>query len=106
MAMLDVDNASFDTEVLQSDLPVLVDFWAPWCNPCKAFMPTVEKVAAETEGKLKVVKIDVDSNPELANRFQVRSIPTLVVMHQGEMQDMRAGSMTATDLNKFVQPFV
>ena len=80
---IEVTDASFDQEVLQSDLPVLVDFWAVWCAPCRLIAPIVEELAGEKEGKLKVAKMDVDNNPNVAAKFGIRSIPTLLVFKGG-----------------------
>ncbi len=85
MSALLVGKHNFEQEVLQSSQPVLVDFWAAWCGPCKMFAPTIEKVAQEQQGKVKVVKINVDEEPELAARFGVMSIPTLVLMKEGKI---------------------
>ncbi|MFT4627470.1 MAG: thioredoxin 1 [Myxococcota bacterium] len=81
----DVTDATFDAEVMQSDVPVLVDFWATWCAPCKAIAPHVQTLADETEGRLKVVKLDVQSNMKIAMKFKVTSIPVLMVIKNGEV---------------------
>lgn len=88
MTVLNVTEATFEKEVLRSELPVLVDFYADWCQPCKVQSPIVEQVAKELEGKVKVVKIDSDKNRRLAQAFQVQSIPMLFVIHQGEVVDV------------------
>ncbi len=79
-----VTTADFEKEVLQSDVPVLVDFWAPWCPPCRALGPTLDAVADEYQGKARVVKVDVDDEPEVAARYQVSSIPVLMLFKGGE----------------------
>jgi thioredoxin len=84
-------DANFDEEVLRSKLPVLVDFWAPWCNPCRLVAPAVEDMADEFAGKLKVVKVNIDEAPEIAKRYQVGSIPTLAVFRGGKLQDRKVG---------------
>jgi thioredoxin 1 len=89
--MLDFSTENFEAEVLRSDLPVLVDFWAPWCGPCKALTPTVEKIANEYEGKLKVGKCNVDQSPEIAGRYSIMSIPTILVFHKGEIVSQIVG---------------
>lgn len=81
----DVTDANFDAEVMQSDVPVLVDFWATWCAPCKAIAPHVQTLADETDGRLKVVKLDVQSNMKTAMKFKVTSIPVLMVIKNGEV---------------------
>jgi thioredoxin 1 len=79
-----VTTADFEKEVLQSDVPVLVDFWAPWCPPCRAIAPTLDVVATEFEGRAKIVKVDVDDEPEVASRYGVSSIPALLLFKDGE----------------------
>jgi len=90
---VDVTDATFEQEVLKSDLPVLVDFWAVWCAPCRMVAPIVEQLAAEKEGSLKVVKLDVDNNPDTAMKFGIRSIPTLLVFKGGEVVDQIIGAV-------------
>jgi thioredoxin 1 len=80
-----VTDATFDTEVLGSDIPVIVDFWAEWCGPCKMVAPVLEEIAAENEGKVVVVKLNTDENPEITRRYQVMSIPTMSVFSGGEV---------------------
>ena len=87
-----VTGENFQTEVLQSPVPVLVDFWAAWCGPCRAVAPAVEEIAAEYAGRLKVVKIDVDENNEVAGRYNVLSIPTLMVFKGGQMVERLVGA--------------
>src|SRR6202790_5039334 len=82
-----VTDASFETEVMKSATPVLIDFWAPWCAPCRAIAPMVDELATEYEGRLKVVKINVDDNPQVPARFGVRGIPNLVIFKGGESKE-------------------
>ncbi|MEC9344520.1 MAG: thioredoxin, partial [Pseudomonadota bacterium] len=79
MATVKVDNSNFQSDVLDADVPVVVDFWAEWCGPCKAIAPSLEEIANEMEGRVKVTKLNVDENPELAAQYGVRSIPTLML---------------------------
>ena len=83
-ATIDVTDASFASEVLSSDKPVLVDFWATWCGPCKMVAPVLEQIAAEQTGRLRVAKLDVDANPQTAAQFQVVSIPTMILFMNGQ----------------------
>ena len=83
---ISVDVQTFDKVVLQSDIPVLVDFWAPWCGPCRAIAPILDQIAAEQDGKLRVVKLNVDENPSLASRYDVSSIPAMKVFQGGEVK--------------------
>ncbi|OOS08372.1 thioredoxin [Moraxella cuniculi DSM 21768] len=91
MSIINATDASFDADVLGSDQVVLVDFWAPWCGPCKAIAPTLEELAADYAGRAKIVKVNVDDNPESAARFGIRSIPTLFVFKDGERVEAVVG---------------
>jgi thioredoxin 1 len=103
---VEVTDASFEEEVLKSELPVLVDFWAVWCAPCRMVAPIVEELATEKEGTLKVAKMDVDNNPNTAMKFGIRSIPTLLVFKNGEVVDQIVGaipkSMLESKINKHI----
>lgn len=90
---LEFTDSNFDTEVLASDVPVLVDFWAEWCGPCKMIAPSVEELANELEGKAKIGKVDVDSNQEVASKFGIRSIPSLLIFKNGEVVDQIVGAV-------------
>lgn len=91
MAEIVITNQNFEDEVLKSDIPVLVDFWASWCGPCRMLAPTIEQIAEEYEGKAKVGKINVDDEPELAAKFGIASIPTVLVFKNGEVTDTSVG---------------
>ena len=91
MAIIDVNTGSFEAEVLKSELPVLVDFWAPWCGPCKALGPIVHKLADELDGRVKVVKINIDESPEIAGKYSIMSIPTLLIFVKGAVSDQLIG---------------
>ena len=91
MAEIIITKENFDSEVIKSDRPVLIDFWATWCGPCKMLSPVIAEIAGEYEGKVKVCKVNVDEQPELASAFRVDSIPTLVVIKEGIVTDVSVG---------------
>lgn len=91
MDLKEVNQKKFDEEVLQSDIPVLIDLWAPWCAPCRALTPIVEDIAGEYEGKLKVVKLNIDESPTIAATYQVMSIPTLLIFKNGQVEAQLIG---------------
>jgi thioredoxin 1 len=91
--LLEISDQSFDTEVLQSPLPVLIDFWAPWCAPCRAIAPVVEELAREFEGRVKIVKMNVDDNPQTPTRYGVRGIPNLILFQGGTVREQIVGAV-------------
>ncbi len=104
MEPLEVSDATFDAEVLQAGVPVLVDFWAAWCGPCRMIAPVVKEIASEQAGVLKVAKLDVDQNPTTATRFGVQSIPTLIVFKDGQPVERIVGYMPKERLMERVRP--
>jgi thioredoxin 1 len=102
MATVKVDNSNFRTDVLEAKEPVVVDFWAEWCGPCKMIGPSLEEIATELDGKVKVAKLNIDENPELAAQFGVRSIPTLMIFKGGEVADIKVGAAPKTALSHWI----
>ena len=101
-----VTDANFDTEVLGAGEPVLVDFWAEWCAPCKAMDPILDDLSRELAGKVKIVKLDVADNPSTVVRYNVRNMPTMMVFHRGEPVDMRVGAgQSRVQLTKWLDQF-
>ena len=97
-AAMELTKENFQTEVIDSDVPVLVDFWATWCGPCRAVAPIIDELAAEYKGKLKVGKVDVDAEQQLAGDFGVRSIPTLLIFNGGKLAEQLVGAVPKSEL--------
>ena len=104
--ILQVSDGSFDEDVLTADVPVLIDFWAPWCGPCKAIAPIVEELATEYDGKLKIVKMNVDDNPQTPTKYGVRGIPNLILFKSGEVQQQIVGNVPKAQLVKAIDAVV
>jgi thioredoxin 1 len=104
--IVQVSDASFETDVLQSEMPAVVDFWAEWCGPCKMIAPILDEIAEEYSGKIKVCKVNVDSNPETAAKFNVRGIPTLLVFKNGVIEATKVGALSKGQLTEFVESLV
>lgn len=101
-----VSDATFDDEVLKSSLPVLMDFWAPWCGPCRAIAPIVDQLATEYAGKLKIVKMNVDDNPRTPANYGVRGIPNLILFKNGQVQQQIVGAVPKAHLVKAISTVV
>jgi thioredoxin 1 len=101
-----VTDSSFKTDVLESEVPVLVDFWAPWCGPCRMVAPVVEEIAEQYAGQIKVVKLNTDENPNTASQYGIRSIPTLMIFKGGQRVDMVVGAVPKTTLASTLEKYL
>jgi len=99
--MMEVNDGNFNDEVLQSDIPTVVDFWAEWCGPCKALAPKIDQVASEFNGKIKVVKMNVDQNQKTPAQYGIRGIPTLIIFKDGEVSNQVVGDQSVDNLKEF-----
>lgn len=106
MSVSQVTDASFKQEVINNNLPVLVDFWAPWCGPCRMVSPVVDEIAEEYESSIKVVKINTDENPTIAAEYGIRSIPTLMIFKAGERVDTVIGAVPKSTLSSTLNKYI
>ena len=104
--VINVNDVNFDSEVLKSSIPVLVDFSATWCQPCRAIAPLVDQLAGEFEGRVKVTAVDIDESPATASRFGVQGIPTMLVFQQGQLVDRSVGAKGAAALRDWIEPLL
>jgi thioredoxin 1 len=105
-AALAVTDDSFKKEVLESEVPVLVDFWAPWCGPCRMVAPVIDEIATQYAGQVKVVKLNTDENPTVAGQYGIRSIPTLMIFKGGQKVDMVVGAVPKTTLASTLEKYI
>ena len=101
-SVTEIEDSVFDAEVLESEIPVLVDFWAPWCGPCRALSPVIEEISETYKGRVKVSKINVDENPETTMKFRIRSIPTLITFKDGEVAEQIVGAVAKSEIEKIL----
>ena len=101
-----VTDSSFKQEVLDSDVPVLVDFWAPWCGPCRMVAPVVDEISEQFTGQIQVVKVNTDENPQVASQYGIRSIPTLMIFKDGQKVDMVVGAVPKTTLASTLEKYL
>lgn len=101
--IIQVSDDNFEAEVLRSNLPVLIDFWAPWCGPCKSIAPVIEELAREYEGRLKVAKLNVDENPVTPSRYGVRGIPNLIILKSGSVKEQLVGAVARRRLVQAIE---
>ena len=103
MTTFSTNDDNFDQDIAESKVPVLVDFWAEWCGPCKQIGPILEEIAVEYESKIKVLKINIDENPQTPQKFGVRGIPTLMLFKEGKLVESKVGSLPKTALDSWIQ---
>ena len=106
MATVKIDKSNFQSDVLGAAEPVVVDFWAEWCGPCKMIAPALDEIAGEMAGKIKIAKVNIDENPQIAGQFKIRGIPTLMVFNDGKVQGMKVGAVTKGVLKDFIEQHI
>ena len=106
MSVLTINEKSFESEVVNSELPVLIDFWAEWCGPCKEIAPILDEINNEMDDKIKIVKINIDKNPNIPNKYGVQSIPTLIIFKKGEIVGTKVGSCLKPDLISWIKTVI
>lgn len=104
--IVQISDASFENDVLKAEGPVLVDFWAEWCGPCKMIAPVLEELADEYDGKLKIAKLNIDNNPETAPKYGVRGIPTLILFKNGQAEGTKVGALSKSQLAAFIDSVI
>ena len=103
---LEITSENFDNQVINSSVPVLIDFWAEWCGPCKMLMPTIEKIASDYKGKVVIGKVNVDNEPNLAANYNVRGIPNVLIFHSGKVQEQLVGNVPESQITDILNKFI
>ena len=106
MGTKNITDENFDTEVLKSDKPIVVDFWAEWCGPCKQIAPSLDEISEELDGKMSLAKVNIDENPETPSKYGVRGIPTLMLFKDGEVASTKVGALPKSKLKEWVESVI